>query len=282
MTTLRSTLVAALMFSGSLLNAQALKVPAASPTQSWKQAFGLGEISVEYSRPLARNRVIFGELVPFDQVWRTGANSATKITFADDVTIEGKALKAGTYALYTVPGKAGWDVIIYKDLTMGGNVSKYNSADEILRVTVKPEALNRPVQSFTINMDQVDAADAVLVMSWDKTLVPVRIHTDIDSRIVKNIETVMATDGRPYFQAANYYYEHDKDMKQALAWSDKAIEANKAFYTVHLKAKIQMKMKDYKGAIATAQESLRLAQEAKNDDYVRLNEKLIAEAKKAS
>jgi hypothetical protein len=280
MTMLRNTLTAAFLFTASLLNAQALKVPAASPTQSWKQAFGLGEISVEYSRPLARNRVIFGDLVPFDNVWRTGANSATKITFTDDVTIEGKALKAGTYAIYTIPGKASWEVMIYKDLTMGGNVSKYNSADEIMRVTVKPETLNRMVQSFTINLDEVDAADAVLVMSWEKTLVPVHIHTEIDSRIVQNIQTVMAADSRPYFQAANYYYEHDKDMKQALAWADKAIETNKAFFTVHLKAKIQMKMKDYKGAIATAQESLKLAQAAKNDDYVRLNEKLIAEAKK--
>lgn len=278
---LKTTLTAAafVLFT-PMLHAQALKVPAASPTQTLKQAFGLGEISIEYSRPVARGRVIFGELVPYDKVWRTGANQATKITFTDDVTVEGKPVKAGTYSIYTIPGKSSWQVMLNKDLTLGGNVSKYQASEEVLHVDVKPEANSRAVQSFTINLDQVEPSDATLVMSWDKVLVPVRIHTDIDSRIMKNIETVMAADSRPYFSAANYYYEHDQDLKQALAWSDKAIEQNKAFYTVHLKAKIQMKMKDYKGAIATAQESLRLAQEAKNDDYVRLNEKLIAEAKK--
>lgn len=273
---------AAMMFSAPLLHAQALKVPAASPTQTLKQAFGLGEISIEYSRPVARGRVIFGELVPYEKIWRTGANQATKITFTDDVTVEGKPVKAGTYSIYTIPGKASWQVMFNKDLTLGGNTSKYQASEEVLHVEVKTEANSRAVQSFTINLDQIEPADATLVMSWDKVVVPVRIHADIDTRIMKNIETVMAADGRPYFSAANYYYEHDQDLKQALAWSEKAIEQNKAFYTVHLKAKIQMKMKDYKGAIATAQESLRLAQEARNDDYVRLNEKLIADAKKAS
>jgi hypothetical protein len=264
-------------------HAQQLKVPAPSPAQTVKQAFGLGEVTIDYSRPLARGRVIFGEVVPFNKIWRTGANAATKVTFSEDVQVEGRALKAGTYALYTIPGKESWEVMFYKDLTMGGNVSNYKQEDEVLRVTVKPATNTRMVQSFTINLDNVAASTARLQLMWERTVVPIKISTDVDTRVMKNIETVMKVeDSRPYFQAANYYYENGKDLNQALKWADKAIAQNRAFFVVHLKAKIQMKMGDYDGAIRTAQESLRLAQEAKNDDYVRLNEKIIKEARTKS
>ncbi len=262
--------------------AQPIKTPAPSPTATVKQAFGLGEVSFEYSRPLARGRVIFGDVVPYGKIWRTGANAITKITFSEDVQLEGKEVKAGTYGLFTIPGKDLWEVMLYKDLSIGGNVSKYQQSDELLRVRVKAQQNTRSVESFTINMDNIAASTATLQLMWDKTIVPIRLSSDVDSRVMKSIETVMKTeDSRPYFQAANYYYENDRDLKQALAWSEKAIAQNNAFYVVHLKAKIQMKMKDYAGAIKTAQESRRLAVEAKNDDYVRMNDKIIAEAQKS-
>jgi hypothetical protein len=262
--------------------AQPLKLPAPSPAQTVKQAFGLGEVTIDYSRPLAKGRVIFGDLVPYGKVWRTGANSSTKITFSDDVSFEGKPVKAGTYALYTIPGKESWQVMLYKDVTLAGNVASYKSSDELLRVTVTPKDAGRMVESFTIGLDKVAASSATLQLLWERTLVPIKITTDIDTRISKNIESVMsAEDSRPYFQAANYYYENDKDLHQALAWADKAIEQNRAFYVVHLKAKILMKLKDYPSAIHAAEESMNLAREAKSDDYVRLNEKLIAKARQA-
>lgn len=262
--------------------AQQIKTPAPSPAQTVKQAFGLGDITLDYSRPLARGRVIFGDVVPFGKVWRTGANATTKITFSDDVQLEGKSVKAGTYGLYTIPGPASWDIMLYKDLTLGGNVSNYKAEDEVLRVTVKPVMNTRMVQSFTINIDNVAASSARIQLMWEKTIVPIKVTTDIDTRVMKSIETAMKPDDtRPYFAAANYYYENDKDLNQALAWADKAIAQNNAFFVVHLKAKIQMKMKDYAGAIKTAEESMRLAKEAKNEDYVRMNEKLIATAKKS-
>ena len=262
--------------------AQTIKTPAPSPSATVKQAFGLGEVTIDYSRPLARGRVIFGDVVPFDKVWRTGANAMTKLTFTEDIKFEGKEVKAGTYGLFTIPGKDSWEVMLYKDLSIGGNVSKYQQADELLRVRVKPQQNSRSVESFTINLDEVAASSATLQLMWERTIVPVRLTSDVDSRVMKNIESVMKVeDSRPYFQAANYYYENGKDLKQALAWSEKAIAQNNAFYVVHLKAKIQMKMKDYAGAIKTAQESRRLAVEAKNDDYVRMNDKIIAEAKKS-
>lgn len=279
-----SSIIAAAIITCSAATAfgQQIKVPAPSPSQTIKQAFGLGDITIDYSRPLAKGRVIFGDLVPYGSVWRTGANSTTKITFSDDVMVEGRAVKAGTYGLYTVPGANSWEVMLYKDLSLAGNVSNYKKEDEVLRVRVEPKANSRMVQSFTINLDNVTPSTATLQLMWERTLVPVQISTDIDSRVMKNIESVMKVeDSRPYFQAANYYYENDKDLNQALAWVNKAIEQNRAFFVVHLKAKILNKMKDYNGAIEAANESMALAREAKNEDYVRLNEKLIASARKA-
>jgi hypothetical protein len=275
-------LAAVIAFSAATSQAQQIKVPAPSPSQTVKQAFGLGDITIDYSRPLAKGRVIFGDLVPYGSVWRTGANATTKITFSDDVIFEGQSVKAGTYGLYTIPGRESWQVMLYKDLNLAGNVSNYKKEDEVLRVTVTPKANSRMVQSLTINLDNVAPSSATLQIMWERTLVPIKITTDIDTRVMKNIESVMKVeDSRPYFQAANYYYENDKDMGQALTWVNKAIEQNRAFFVVHLKAKILMKMKNYDAAIEAAQESESLAREAKNEDYVRLNEKLIANARSA-
>jgi hypothetical protein len=269
-----------LALGAPVVHAQQLKTPAPSPAQTVKQAFGLGEITIDYSRPLARGRAIFGDVVPYGQIWRTGANGTTRITFSEDVMVEGKAVKAGTYGLYTMPAADSWTIMLYKDLTLNGNVASYKQEDELLRVSVKPVTAGRNIQSFTIGLDDVAASSATLQIMWEKTIVPVKITTDIDTRVMKSIETAMKPDDtRPYFAAANYYYENDKDLKQALVWADKAIEQNKAFYIVHLKAKIQMKMKDYAGAIKTAEESKALAQTAKNDDYVRMNDKIIAQAR---
>lgn len=261
-------------------NAQ-LKVPAPSPLQTLDQAFALSNIKIEYSRPSAKGRVVYGDVVPFGKVWRTGANQSTKITFGEDVKVEGNALPAGTYALYTIPNKDSWDIMFYKDLKLGGNVADYKKENEALVIKVKPSAYPAKVETFTINVSDITSSSANVELLWEQTRVAFNVTADIDSKIMKNIETSLATDSRPYFQAASYYYDNNKDLTQALGWVTKAIEQNpKAFYMVHLKAKIQLKQKDFKGAIATAEQSIALAKEAKNDDYVAMNEKLIAEAKK--
>lgn len=282
----RITLLAsALLLSLSPLaaSAQQLKMPAPSPSQTVKQAFGLGDVTIEYSRPSVKGRTIFGDIVPYGKIWRTGANAATKITFTEDVQVEGTAVKAGTYALYTIPGQDNWEIMLYKDLALGGNVADYKKENEVARFRVKPVLSTHQVETFMINMDNITASSAELQLMWDRVLVPVKLTTDVDSRVMKSIQTAMGpADTRPYFQAASYYYENGKDLNQAMTWVNKAIEQNpKAFYMVHLKAKIQMKQKDYKGAIETANKSIQLSKEAKNDDYVKLNEKLIAEAKKS-
>ena len=261
-------------------NAQALKTPAPSPLQTVDQAFALSNIKIEYSRPSVKGRVIFGDLVPYGKVWRTGANQSTKITFGDDVKVEGVALKAGTYALYTIPNKDSWDILFYKDLTLGGNVAEYKATEEVARVKGKVSATGMKVETFTINVGDVTATTASVDLMWDMTKVSFGVTTDIDEKVMKNIETALASDTRPYFQAANYYYENNKDLSKALTWVNTASEQNpKAYWMVHLKAKIQMKMKDAKGAIESAEKSMALAKEDGNADYVKLNEKLIAEAK---
>lgn len=262
------------------VDAQQLKVPAASPLQTIDQAFGLSNIKIEYSRPSVKGRIIYGDLVPFGKIWRTGANSSTKITFGDDVKIEGLDLKAGTYALYTIPNKDSWDILFYKDLELGGSTTDYKTTDEALRIKGKVAASSMKFETFTINVADVTSSAAIIELLWDVTKVTFNVTTNIDEKILKNIDKALEKDARPYYQSANYYYENNKDLNKALQWTNIAIDQNpKAFWMVHLKAKIQLKMKDTKGAIESAEKSLILSKEAENDDFVKLNEKLILEAK---
>jgi hypothetical protein len=269
------------LFLASNMQAQTLKTPAPSPLQTIKQNFGLGEIGIEYSRPSAKGRVIYGDVVAFGSIWRTGANGASKITIGEDTKVEGNPIAAGTYALYTMPGKDAWDIMFYKDLTLGGNVGDYKKEDEVLRVSVKPTALTQKVETFTINFADITATNCNVELLWDQTRVAFKLTTEIDAKVMKSIETAMApADKKPYYSAASYYYDNNKDLKQALEWIDKAVEQNpKAYWVWHLKAKIQLKLKDAKGAIETAEKSKALALEDKDDAYVKNNEKLIAEAK---
>lgn len=280
--TLKTLTVAAMLtIAGSTTLQAQLKVPAPSPSSTLKQAVGLSDITVEYSRPGAKGRVIYGDVVPFGKVWRTGANSATKVTFGEDVKVEGNAVAAGTYALYTIPNKDSWEVMLYKDLTLGGNVADYKKENELVRFVVKPKALNDKVETFTIDVADVTANSANIELNWEKTRVAFNVTMDIDTKIMKSIEANVVNDNRPYFQAASYYYDNNKDLAKASEWVDKAIASNpKAFWIVLLKAKIQAKQNNKAGAVASAEQVITLATEAKNDDYVAMAKKLIAENKK--
>lgn len=278
----KNSLLVLIMAAGlCTTQAQTLKVPAPSPSQTIKQAFALSDVTVDYSRPSAKGRVVYGDVVPFGKVWRTGANGSTKFTFGDDVKIEGVELKAGTYALYSIPNKDSWDLMFYKDLNLNGNVNDYKAENEVIRVKVKPSPLPVFVETFTINFADVKSNSVVIELLWENTRVAFNVTEEIDSKIMKNIETALAVDSRPYIQAASYYYEADKDQKKALEWANKAIEQNpKAFWAVALKAKIQLKLNDKKGATESANKVIELAKEAKNDDFVKIAEKIIADAKK--
>jgi hypothetical protein len=276
-----SAAIAIAALTSTSLNAQ-LKVPAPSPLQTVKQAFALSDITVEYSRPSARGRVVFGDVVPFGKVWRTGANNATKITFGEDVKVEGMDVKAGTYAIYTIPNKDSWEIMFYKDLTLGGNVEEYKKENELIRFVVKPVTMSGDkVETFSIDFSEMNANNTKIELVWEKTRVPFKVVADIDSKIMKTIDNTIVKDTRPYFQAASYYYDNDKDLKQAAEWADKAIANNpKGYWIYMLKAKIQAKQKDSKGAIATAEQVIKIAAEEKDDAYVSQAKKLIAEQKK--
>jgi hypothetical protein len=278
--TIKSITLALIILCSSNAFAQQLKVPAASPLQNLKQAFGLSEITIEYSRPSVKGRVVFGDVVPFGKVWRTGANSTTKITFGDDVKIEGVDVKAGTYGFYTIPNKDSWEIMLYKDLTLGGNVADYKTENEVIRVKVKPTSLSNKVETFTIGLADVTSTKANIELTWDNTKVAVSIVTEIESKIMKTIENTIVKDSRPFYQAASYYYENNKDLKQALEWTEKAMVTNpKAYWMVLLKAKIQLKLNDKKGAIVSANKVILLATEDKDDSYINQAEKLINSAK---
>ena len=276
-----STLMA-LFITPVMLSAQTIKLPAASPSQTIKQEFALSEISVSYSRPSVKGRKVMGDLVPFNnEVWRTGANQPTKITFGENVKIAGNNVPKGEYALYTIPAKDEWTIILSKNTALWGSMG-YQQSDDLLRFKAKPVALPFDIETFTILFADVKSESLEVQLLWENTAVGFTVNADIDAPIMKQIEASMApADRRPYFEAATYYYEAGKDLKQALEWANKAVEQNPQRYWVeHLKAKIQMKMGDKKGAIATANKSMASAKSQKNADYVALNEKLIAEAKK--
>ena len=276
-----TSVIAFITFTAIAVKAQ-IKTPAPSPSQKITQAFGLGEIKIEYSRPGVKGRVIFGDLVPFGKVWRTGANASTQISFTDSVKVNNTAVAPGTYAIYTMPGQAEWDIMLYKDLELEGNVAEYKTENELMRFKAKPVMLSDKMETFTIEVNNVTPTTCSIDLLWDKTKVSIPVAVEIDSRIEKQIARELGPgDRKPYYAAANYYYENNKDLNKALEWANKAVENNPdAYWMSHLKAKIQMKLKDYPGAMKSAEMSLTKAQAEKNNDYVRLNEKLIAEAKK--
>jgi hypothetical protein len=256
--------------------AQGIKTPAPSPTQTLKQDFALSSIEVTYSRPAAKGRKIFGDLVPFGKLWRTGANAATKVTFGEDVKVGGMPVKAGSYAIYSVPTANEWEIIINKGANNSG-LTGYKTEDDVARFKVPSMQLPMMIENFTIILGNLTASSADIQILWENTAVQIPVVADIDSKIMAQINTAMTVDSRPYFQAASYYFDNGKDINKALEWANKAVEAQPtAYWVMHLKAKVQAKAGDKAGAKATALKSMAMAKEAKNDDYVVLNQKLIA------
>lgn len=264
-------LLAAAVFA----QAQNIKMPAPSPHQALKQDFALSYIAIDYSRPGVKGRTVFGDLVPYDKVWRTGANAVTTIEFGENVKVEGHDVPAGKYAVYTIPGENEWTIIFNNDVKNWG--TEYKGGDDFLRFTVPSYQISEQVETFTIQVDSITNTSAVVYILWDHTYVPFRVTADIDSTVMAEIDKGMQGDKKPYFAAASYYFQTGRDLKKALEWADAAAKENPtAYYMFYLKAEIQAKLGDKAGAIRTASQSMELAKAANNNDYVRLNEKLIA------
>ncbi len=257
-----------------------LKTPAPSPTQTIKQDFGLGSIELSYSRPAMKGRKIFGDLVPYGNVWRTGANSATLLTFSDEVTIGGKKVPAGKYGLLSIPNKDSWTLIISKQLDVTSPAA-YKAESDVVRVDVNTMKMGEKMESFTMQFANVKPTSCELHIMWENTAVSLPISTDVDTKVMTQIDQLMNKDTRPYFNAAMYYMDNGKDLNQALSWFDKAIEQTPtAFWVHHQRANCLAKLGKKAEAKAAAEKSKELAAAAKNDDYVKLNEKLLAELNK--
>lgn len=255
-----------------------IKTPAPSPVSKLTQTVGLTEVTIEYSRPSVKGRTIFGDLVPYGTMWRTGANASTKVTFSENVTVEGKELKAGTYALYMMPGEMEWDVVFYKNTSFWGVPKEWNAADEALRLKIKPRKLQDLVETLTIDLANLTNDGAMLQLYWEKTLVPLQIGVNTDATVMKNIDRVLnGPTPADLFAAGRYMYESGKDKNVALEYVKLANQKEPKFWTVRTQALILADLGQYKEAIATATWSKDLATQAENDDYVRMNEKSIAE-----
>lgn len=276
-----SLLAGGMLLASNLPAQPAPKVdfPAPSPACTVKQRIGVTDIEVVYSRPGMKGREIFGSLVPYGQVWRTGANAATKLTFSAAVKLNGTDIPAGTYALFTIPGADEWTIIISKNVTQ--SPLQYDEKGDVARFKATPLQLSEQIETFMIEFNDLRDESATLDLIWDHTVVPIKIEMELTSKLVSQIEAVMASDSKqkPYFQAAMFYYDHGQDLHKASEWVDAAIAQREAYYVVHLKAKILAKLGDKAGAIAAANHSKELATQAKDTAYVKLNDDLISSLK---
>jgi hypothetical protein len=257
-----------------LLSSAQVRMPAPSPTQTVKQDFAIGSVELTYSRPSAKGRKIYGDLVPYNKIWRTGANAATKIVFSDAVELGGKKIDAGTYVLYTVPGIDKWEVVINKGLTNWGS-DGYKESEDVIRFNVPPMKMKDNIETFTMEFSDIKPESCFLDIKWERTSVAIPIVASFRDKVRSQIEAALQSDKKPYWEAAQFYNEYDKNLPKALENATKAIEGNdKAFWMWIYKAKIQKEMGDKAGAMASSKKSLELAAEAKNDDYVKMNKDL--------
>ena len=273
---MRNTFLLAVVCFFCMSASAQLRTPAPSPLQTIKQDFGIGNIELSYSRPSAKGRTILGDIEPFGTVWRTGANNATTLTFSDDVKIGGKDIKAGKYGLLSIPGKDEWVFIITKDMNVT-SAAAYKQENDVVRVNVKPSAMANHVETLTMQFGNLTNSSVDLQLMWEKTMVSLPITTNTDAKVMAQIENTLIKDNRPYFAAASYYYDNGKDLNLARQWVDKAVESNpKAFWMHLLKARIAVKQGDKATAKASAEKTKELATEAKNDNYVRMANELLA------
>ena len=257
-----------------------INTPAPSPSAKLMQTVGLTEVMIDYSRPNMRGREVYGNLVPFDKLWRTGANSYTKITFDTDVTIGGKEVKAGTYSIFTKPGASTWEVFFYTDIVGGGTPSKWEESKVVAQLTVPVQKLDMPVETFTITIDDVMSNGANIGIIWANTYVAVPFTVPTDATVMKSIEKALnGPTADDYYAAAVYYSSEGKDINKAKEWMNKAMSMTEkpAFWQLRQQSLILAKAGDKKGAIEAAKKSLAGAIEAGNDDYIKMNNDSLKE-----
>lgn len=269
-------LTAAIATAFQFTNAQPLSTPAASTAQTIKQSMGLSTIELSYSRPGMKGRTVFGDLVPYGKIWRTGANQATTLTFGEEVMIGGTKVPAGKYGLLTIPEANSWTIIISKQ-TDATSADAYKQDQDVVRIKATPFMLPMSIETFTMSFDDIKNNKCNISLMWDKVYVMFEVSTDVDTKVMKQIDNIMNKDNKPYYNAANYYYENGKDLNLALTWINKAVEATpKGQPWVHtLKTKILAKMGKKAEAIAAAKNAIQIATDTKFPDFVKQNEEIL-------
>lgn len=262
------------------VNAQ-IETPEPSPIGEVEQKIGLTKVEIEYSRPGKKGREIFGKLVPYGKMWRTGANASTKFEISDDITINGKELKKGKYALYTIPGESEWTIIFHKNLSYWG-VGDYKEEEDALRITAKPMKTAATIETLTFEFGHFTTTGGKLMLMWDNTAVTMDIETNAMKQVESQIKETLidGPSATSYARGAEFYLEKGENLDQALTWMNKAIEKRpEAFWYIHGKAKILAKQGKKKEAIAAANKSIEVAKANKGGDYgyVAKNEELIKE-----
>jgi hypothetical protein len=280
---MKKLLLIMLVFTMSYaVNAQ-INTPAPSPAAKIEQKVGLTDVAIEYSRPAMRGRTIFGDLVPHGKIWRTGANARTKVTFSDDVTIGGKVVKAGSYAILTIPQASKWEVVFYTDYQGGGAPQEFDETKVAARVMADVYPIEMDIQSFTISIDDITSSSAVIGIMWERSYIPVPFAVHTDKAVMASIDSALAgPSANDYYNAASYYLSEGKDAAKAKMWIDKSMSMTEkpAFWQLRQQSLIYAAAGDKKGAIAIAKKSLAASVEAKNDDYVKMNKESLAEWQK--
>lgn len=275
-------ILAMLLIAGYSSHAQVPGLPNSSPTQTISQNFGLGNVSVSYSRPKVKDRIIFGGLVPFGEVWRVGANSATTISFSDNVVVEGNNVPAGEYALFCIPEKDQWTIILNKNTKQWGAYT-YNKDNDFLRFKVKTARTAEKKESFVIQFDNSTNSTTDLYLAWDHTSASIKMKTDDDAKIMANIAQLLEAkevSNLIYFNSVQYYYEHNKDITQSLslvARAEKDFPQRPAFRL--FESRMLLRKGDKAAARAAAETGIKIAKETKSDEYVRLNQIALGLAK---
>ena len=255
--------------------------PAPSPACTLKQRVGLTDIQIEYSRPSAKGRQIFGGLLPYGEVWRAGANAATKITFSTPVKLNGTEVPAGTFALFAIPGQDEWTIIIGKGPQQWGAYS-YSPTNDIVRVPARPRTLTAPIETFVIEFNNIHDQSATLNLAWENTLVPIKLEVDVAATLVPQIDAAIAAVGGKsanlYYSSALFYYENGLDLNKALPWANEAVKLNtNAPYMMLLNARIQAKLGHKNEAIAAAKKTSELGVKAEGpkSGFVKMSADLI-------
>ena len=270
-------MIAAVMMVSNNAMAQ-INTPAPSPGCKMEQVVGLTTVNLDYSRPSVKGRTLFVDVEAFGSIWRTGANQSTKVTFSDDVKIEGNAVPAGTYALYSIPDPVDWTIMLYKDLTIGGNVSKYDKANELVRFKVKGYKRSNFVESFAIDIADIKADGATMSLKWGNWYVPFKLEVSYDDQVMKQIESAMAGTTRgEFYSAAKYYYDNGKDMKKAYEWAKMANQKGERYWQLRLQAQIEAKLGMKAEAKSTFGKSSAVAKAAGNAGYAKANDKMMAD-----